>query len=85
MQMLRLMNEKSGKLHRWDIGFFCLSPQPVNCKFGDAPKEPWIGSVMFQQMVLAGVISQNGILVADDLPPRFLAEHTLVRSNSLRS
>lgn len=60
--MLRLLKEGNGQLHRWDMGFFCMSPQPVEYVYGDAPKEPWVGSVMFQQMVGNGDISSEGVL-----------------------
>lgn len=61
-QMLQLLKDSAGKLHRWDIGFFCLSPQPADHVFGDSPKEPWVGTVMFQQMVAGGMITAAGEL-----------------------
>jgi len=61
-RMLQLLKESSGKLHRWDVGFFCLSPQPADFAFGDAPQEPWVGTVMYQQMVVSGAINATGEL-----------------------
>lgn len=60
--MLQLLKESAGRLHRWDGGFFCQSPQPADYDFGDAPKEPWVGTVMFQQMVISGAITATGEL-----------------------
>ena len=83
-QMLRLLKEAGGTLHRWDLGFFCLSPQPVNYADGDAPKEPWIGTVMFQQMVSAGVLLPTGTLTRGDIPKEFRTkpEHEFIQSQS---
>ena len=65
-QMLSLMQAKNAMLHRWDLGFFCMTPQPTEYVFGDAPQEPWIGTLMFQQMVSSGVVLSDGTFVASN-------------------
>lgn len=77
-RMLHLLKVGSGKLHRWELGFFCLSPQPGDYKFGDAPKEPWVGSVMIQQMVISGAIKATGELT--DAPPMVAQNKETTRS-----
>ena len=83
-QMLRLLKEQSGSLHRWELGFFCLSPQPADYALGDSPKEPWIGTGMFQQLVAAGVLSPTGVLMRGDIPKGFRtkAENDFIQSQS---
>jgi hypothetical protein len=61
--MIKLLQENNAQLHRWEMGFFCLNPQPADHAFGESPQEPWIGSVMFQQMVGSGAISNDGLLI----------------------
>ncbi len=65
-EMLEILAKSNGSLHRWDLGFFCVEPQPAGDPFGLAPKAPWIGTVMFQQMVIAGVLSKDGQMVRAD-------------------
>lgn len=83
-QMLRLLKEQSGSLHRWDLGFFCLSPQPADYSFGDSPREPWIGTVIFQQLVSAGVLLPTGVLTRGDIQNEFRTkpEHEFIKSQS---
>ena len=83
-QMLQLLKERTGSLYRWDLGFFCLSPQPVGHAFGDFPKEPWIGTVMFQQLVSAGVLLPTGVLTRGDTPKEFRTkpENEFIQSQS---
>lgn len=64
MELLRNSKVKNTRLFRWELGFFCIEPQPDEYQFGDDPKTPWIGTVMFQQLVGCGLILNNGELIS---------------------
>ena len=61
--MLKRMHQYGGVLHCWNGGFWCTSHQPLTFQFGDSPDEPWVGSVMLQQMLSSGKIIQDGAMV----------------------
>lgn len=58
-QMLSLMETSGASLVRWDGGFWCLSQQPADFVFGDAPDCPWVGCVMLRQMINTGALIET--------------------------
>lgn len=56
-EMLKILDASKSTLYRWEGGFFCASPQPDGFTCGQAPKQPWIGTAMYQLMLTTGAIS----------------------------
>jgi ankyrin repeat protein len=61
-EMLKILQQGEGQLHRWDLGFFSTQAQPADAGWDQSPQEPWIGTVVFQEMVQKNFLTPSGAL-----------------------